>query len=308
MSTLLLPLSGLFYLLSKVRAARLLKNQILLPVPVIVVGNISVGGSGKSPVVIALAKALAEQGLKPGVISRAYGIDASSPKIVTPDSKACESGDEPLMIAREARCPVAVCVDRVAAAQCLLANHDCDVVISDDGLQHYRLGRTVELCVVSQTSLGNRRCLPAGPLREPISRLQQVDFCLSTESDEFCSIVYSLEATQWRQVSGSKTASLGDRPWPNGSVHVVTSIAHSQRFFDAIAALGIDAKYHAFADHHPFSSEDFAEFGDEPVIMTMKDAVKCTSFAREHWWALDVSAKLPESLIQNIVKVIKSND
>ncbi|MEJ2479834.1 MAG: tetraacyldisaccharide 4'-kinase [Acidihalobacter sp.] len=299
LSTLLLPLSALYCAVVRRRRRRFLQTPPPpLPLPVVVVGNVTVGGTGKTPMVIGLCEWLREQGWRPGVVSRGYGGRASDrPLRVTERSSATEAGDEPLLIALRARVPVSVCADRVAAVQALLADGICDIVVADDGMQHYRLPRNVEIAMLDgQRRLGNGRCLPAGPLREPANRLQQADFVViaggEPAADEY-GMALHLDAAWW--LGGpSQRRQLSD--FLGMTVHAVAGIGNPERFFAALEATGLRIVRHPFPDHHRYRAGELA-FGDSaPVLMTEKDAVKCLEFAPPDCWAVPASAELSPTL------------
>ncbi|MGH8123359.1 MAG: tetraacyldisaccharide 4'-kinase [Rudaea sp.] len=270
-----------------------------LPVPVIVVGNITVGGTGKTPLVIALIEALRARGRNPGVVSRGYGGSAQSPVVLDSSSSAAQCGDEPLLIHQATAAPVAIGRDRVAAAQLLLAAHEggtpaVDIIVADDGLQHYPLFRNVEICVIDgERRFGNGLLLPAGPLREPLSRLDTVMFRVCNGgAAQAGEIPMHLFGDTVVAVSDSVTQKpLQD--FAGQRVHAVAGIGNPMRFFALLHAAGIDAIEHAFADHHPYQPHDL-DFGDGlPVLMTEKDAIKCAAFARADLWQVPVRAELP---------------
>ncbi|HEY6095221.1 MAG TPA: tetraacyldisaccharide 4'-kinase [Gallionellaceae bacterium] len=307
---LLWPLSVLFHLLSSAR--RLLFrlgifHSVRLPVPVIIVGNITVGGSGKTPLTLWLAQQLIAQGLHPGIVSRGFGGSGSQPQAVTPASTPDEAGDEPVLMAQRGLCPVWVGRNRPAAAQALLQAHpQCDVIISDDGLQHYRLQRDVEIVVVDGARrFGNGWLLPAGPLREPASRLLGVDAVVvnggSAGHNEYPMQLVGEKFYSLMQPTRSATADqfAGQQP------HALAGIGYPERFFAHLRQMGLAPRAHAFPDHYRYRAEDLA-FGDAaPILMTEKDAVKCRAFASEQCWALRVDAQLDFSLIQHILKKIR---
>lgn len=268
-------------------------SSVRLPVPVVVVGNISVGGTGKTPLTIALADALRARGLRPGVVSRGYGGSEAGPVLLDASADPARFGDEPCLI-HAAGTPVAIGRDRPAAAR-LLLDAGCDVILADDGLQHYRLRRDVEICVIDGARrFGNRRLLPAGPLREPLARLGEVDFRVCNgvvaESGE---VPMRLEGGIARALHGSATQPL--EAFRNQRVHALAGIGHPQRFFDDLRAHGLDVVSHPFPDHHAYTSGDL-DFGDTaPLLMTEKDAVKCAAFAPPQAWAVPVRAVLPET-------------
>ncbi len=269
--------------------------------PVIVVGNIAVGGTGKTPVTIWLAESLKARGLKPGIVSRGYGGRVGPlPLQVTDSSDPAVVGDEPLLMARRVVCPVAVHPDRVAAAG-LLADMGCDVIVADDGLQHYRLLRDFEIAVVDGArGFGNRRLLPAGPLREPLSRLQTVNRIMVQGRGE---LPVKLRAGGYPNVTQFELAAravhnLGGKPpvtleaFRGKSVHAVAAIGNPQRFFDLLQDHGIEAMPHVLADHAALTRADL-EFDDAlAVIMTEKDAVKCGGFAPGNCWYVAVDIAL----------------
>jgi tetraacyldisaccharide 4'-kinase len=271
-----------------------------LPVPVLVVGNIVAGGAGKTPLVIALIEALRKQGWKPGAVSRGYGGSATSPVLLDMQPDPAVVGDEPALIRMRTGVPVAVGSKRVAAARLLLAE-GVDVIVADDGLQHYALARDVEICVVDGVRrLGNGRLLPAGPLRESGMRLQEVDFvvCNGGEPSDG-EIPMRLVLADAISIAGP-----GRRVplvhFSGNQVHAVAGIGHPARFFDALRTQGIEPLEHPFPDHHRYAASDF-DFGDNrPVLMTEKDAVKCSTLAREDWWHVPVTAELPASFFNDV--------
>ncbi|MBA2778613.1 tetraacyldisaccharide 4'-kinase [Billgrantia kenyensis] len=268
-------------------------------VPVIVVGNVTLGGTGKSPLVAWLARHLAEQGWRPGIVARGYGGKAGQagyPLRVTAQTPSEHSGDEPRMLARQTGLPVVVDPDRPRGARALL-ELGCDILLSDDGLQHLALGRDIELVVVDgKRGFGNARCLPAGPLREPLSRLARVDAMLVNGEPSFTppvdAWVFRLVPTHWRPLQEGEPAALEPLPF-DGPVHAVAGIGHPQRFFATLAALGVDATPHAFPDHHRFTAQDLAFDDGLPVVMTAKDAEKCASLGLGNAWVLEVEAEPP---------------
>ena len=281
-------------------------QTVRLRVPVVVVGNITVGGSGKTPLVAALAAALAERGYHPGIVSRGYGRDDEDgdPVEVRADDDPHRVGDEPLLLARGGF-PVVVGRDRVAAGKMLLERHPrCNVILSDDGLQHYRLERKVEIAVIDAArGLGNRWMLPAGPLREPPSRLDSVDAVaiLTGESDPAQpdrphTFAMRLVGDRFVRVDDPLTSAPA-AVFARRGVHALAGIGHPARFFAQLAAMGIAATPHPFADHHRFVAGDLAIAGAEAILMTEKDALKCETFADERCWYLPVQARIDEGLI-----------
>jgi len=305
-SLLLLPLAGLFALTVALRRTAYLrgwKSSYSVGVPVFVVGNITAGGSGKTPMVIWLVNWLREQGLHPGVISRGYGGNARGCVEVAAESDPASVGDEPLLIHLKTEVPVMVCRDRVAAARALLARHpDVNILVSDDGLQHYRLQRDLELAVVDASSgLGNGLPLPAGPLREPVSRLKTVDALIHvSRGDAVPHLVQApgYQATYtlgkaYRLLAPSDKVALGDIP--PGPWLAVTGIGNPEGFFAMLAKLGWSFARKAFRDHHRFQPDDIP--AGMRVVMTEKDAVKCYPFARPDWWAVTLEVEPEAGLI-----------
>lgn len=306
---LLMPFSLLYRWVSAIRRLAYQHDWLTrhkMNVPVIVVGNISVGGTGKTPFVLWLCEQLKQAGFKPGIISRGYGGRAKHyPLDVSHSTSTAEAGDEPVLIARRSGCPVVVDPDRSQAAIHLLSQRDCDVIISDDGLQHYALQRDVEICLVdSQRRFGNKLCLPAGPLREPLSRLQSVDFVVYHGQTSTSHYQMQLMAQQWHNLAMPEQH-LPLSAFSGQEVHAVAGIGHPQRFFDLLCQHDIIVHPHAFDDHHDFKANDL-EFADAlPVLMTEKDAVKCQLFAQAHHWYLPVTAHVDDGLAQAILNKLK---
>ena len=313
----LLPLSGLYWLVTSCR--RLLYRCGLLKthrvsVPVIVVGNITAGGTGKTPSVIWLARALRARGFSPGIVSRGYGgISSSTPTRVAPDSAASEVGDEPLVLARRSDCPVAVHANRVRAAT-MLADDGVDVIIADDGLQHYRLKRDYEICIIDGArGLGNRRLLPAGPLREFPARLENVDQLLSNGTLQIAeqrsvaeqnAVPFDLVATDACRLNGSLKRPL--ERFSGTIVHAVAGIGNPTRFFELLRAFGIQVVKHPFADHAALAVEDL-EFGDDfEVFMTEKDAVKLGRNVNDKFWYIPVELQMDPVLALPMIGQIES--
>jgi tetraacyldisaccharide 4'-kinase len=312
-AAMLLPLSLFFRVAVALRRAGYrtgLLRSVRLPVPVVVVGNVTVGGSGKTPLVAALALALAQRGFHPGIVSRGYGRDRDDddPLRVDPDADPRRVGDEPLLLAR-AGYPVVVARDRVAAGRALLDRHPgCDVILSDDGLQHYRLRRDVEIAVVDAArALGNRWLLPAGPLREPASRLRAVDAVVVLSAEGAHAPLPELRGAFAMTLVGDRFARVDDplttlhaAAFAGEGVHALAGIGHPARFFAQLAAMGIAAVPHPFADHHRFVAGDLALPGAQAILMTEKDALKCETFADERCWYLPVQARIDEALVNLI--------
>jgi tetraacyldisaccharide 4'-kinase len=298
---LLLPLSWLFRALVWSRFA-LYRMGVFrterLPVPVIVVGNLTVGGAGKTPLTLALVRWLREAGYQPGVISRGYGGRAREPLPVEADSDPALVGDEPVLIARRAACPVWVARRRAEAGHRLLGRHpEVDVLLTDDGLQHYALARDLELVVVDAArGFGNGRLLPAGPLREPVARLARASALVLNGGSGRVSgppaFVMNLRAGSFvslRHPARRVTAEF----FRGRRVHALAGIGHPERFFQTLAALGLDFSDRAFPDHHAFQPRDLPA---GTLIMTEKDAVKCAAFAPEDAWFLAIDAEVEGGL------------
>lgn len=273
------PLSLVFLSAARKRRKNLVPKA--LPVPVVVVGNIYVGGTGKTPVTIALVKELIRRGWRPAVISRGFGRKDELPKLVTPTSPAAEVGDEPLLIAQQAGVPVAVARDRVAAAHLILDKFpECNLMISDDGLQHYGLARDVEIAVVGARGLGNGWVLPAGPLREPPSRLDEVDaIVLNATEDTFDSRTPRFAATavlgKARSLDGAKSLDLDELAASGKTVRAAAGIAAPGRFFAMLRAHDIEGEMVELGDHFAFDSNPFKNAKEDVILITGKDAVKC---------------------------------
>ncbi|TMG94778.1 MAG: tetraacyldisaccharide 4'-kinase [Betaproteobacteria bacterium] len=281
-----------------------------LRVPVIVVGNVTIGGAGKTPLALALANALAERGRNPGIVSRGYGGSNVMPRAVASGDDPHVVGDEPLLYAR-AGLPVWIGRRRAAAAQALVAAHpNVDVVIADDGLQHYALARTMEIVVVDAArELGNGMLLPAGPLREPATRLLETDTVvrLVSRDDAYPASAGApstrmwLETLPWRNLAQAELAPTFDA-WEPGTVHAVAGIAHPERFFALLQKLGLEAHCHAFPDHHFYTRDDVAFAGARAILMTEKDAVKCVAFADDRFWYLPVRARIDPALVELVLE------
>lgn len=310
-SWLLLPLSALFAGLSALRRLAFrcgLKASHRLPVPVIVVGNISVGGTGKTPVTLRLCEMLQANGWRPGIISRGYGVKLTAPRLVKSDDAPSDSGDEPVLLAQRSGCPVVIFPDRVQGGQFLLANTDCDIIICDDGLQHYGLKRDLEIVLIDASrGLGNGLLLPAGPLREGCWRLTKADVVLSNGELKESSLTKYCHGSFVLQASTPQPL-LTNSPQlaPDIAVQLVSGIGNPQRFLHTVQQLGYRiAATHWFADHHPFALADLNNV-PTPLLMTEKDAVKCRSFAKPGWYSLPVQAVLPTEVETFIIERVKA--
>ena len=270
-------------------------------VPVIIVGNVTVGGTGKTPLVIWLAGYLRAMGYKPGVIARGYGGHASRwPQQVRPDADPRTVGDEAIVISRRTRCPVAVGPNRGDSARALLEHADCDILVSDDGLQHYGLERDIEIAVIDGVRrYGNGRCLPAGPLREPATRNKEVDIIVTNGIAGRGEFAMKYVLTHLVGVAQPDRAT-GFETFEGETVHGVAGIGNPERFFASLRSKGLKVIPHPFPDHHVFTREDL-EFGDGlPVVMTEKDAVKCDLVAGPNCWMAPITAELPEIFASRI--------
>jgi tetraacyldisaccharide 4'-kinase len=276
------------------------------PVPVIIVGNIAVGGTGKTPLLIALCDYLKQKGLRAGVVSRGYGGSLDELHSVNDSDTAAQVGDEPMLIKQRTSCPVVIAADRPAAAHRLVEQHDCNVILSDDGLQHYALQRDIEIAVVDASRLhGNGFCLPAGPLREPPSRLNSVDIVAFNDAgsgDEITTqpgrAAFTLQFTHIVNLLSGEQAELST--FLSGKVHAVAGIGNPSRFFEQLRQAGLTVIEHAFDDHHAYVEADLAFDDGLPVLMTEKDAVKCRGFATGNFWSVNVDAVLNPALLQQL--------
>jgi len=265
-------------------------------VPVVVVGNLTAGGSGKTPLVLHVVELLRQHGWKPGIVSRGYGGWAASksgaPREATIASDPAEVGDEPMLLARRSGCPVWIAPRRIEACRSLRAQHpECDIVVSDDGLQHYALARDVEICVVDARGFGNGMLLPAGPLREPRARLASVDAVVAHGARGVPGYAMKLEGERLVCLADARDVRSA-RAFAGQKVHAVAGIGDPNRFFLQLARFGLKVAPHPFPDHHAFVAADL-EFGDAaPVVMTEKDAVKCKRFAKPQHWVFPVTASL----------------
>lgn len=310
-SLILLPVTWLLLLLVILRRYLYqigLLTSTKISVPVIIVGNITVGGTGKTPLVIALVKLLRESGYHPGVISRGYGGKAKNwPQQVRQDSDPSMVGDEPVLIARSCAVPMAVGPDRVTAARQVLQYHDCDVLVSDDGLQHYALQRDIEIAVIDGIRrFGNGYCLPSGPLREPVSRLSSVDFVVTNGLAmrlEYPMKLQGLHAVNL--VSGEKRL-LSE--FSNTTVHAVAAIGNPERFFNMLKKCSINVITHPYPDHYAYKMSDLEFTDDHAVFMTEKDAVKCASYVSDNMWVVPVQAILDERFTSRLLRILKKTD
>jgi len=285
-----------------------------LPVPVIIIGNITVGGTGKTPLVILVTSFLKQQGYRPGIISRGYGGKAfeknrspDQPLAVYSDSDPRQAGDEPVLMAQRCQCPVRISPNRVAAAQNLLDETDCNVIVSDDGLQHYSLERDLEIVVIdNQRRFGNGHCLPAGPLRERVSRLKEADIVVGNGGAESGETEMRLNMLEIAGVSDSNNNHIAPLlEYKDRKVHAVAGIGNPERFFKQLNDFGMQTINHPFADHHDFTLADITFDDDLPVLMTEKDAVKCRSFSGSQHWFVPVTAECDGTMLTLISSRLK---
>lgn len=309
---LLWPLSFIYgsfiFFRRKLYQMHLLKTNYL-SVPVIVVGNITIGGTGKTPVVIRLARFLKEKGWRPGIISRGYGGNTQHfPCLVHQNSNAREVGDEPLLIARHTACPTIIDPNRSRGAKSLLKRSNCNIVISDDGLQHLSLGRNIEIVVIDgQRRFGNKLCLPAGPLREPASRLNSVDFIVSKGTARINEFKLSLIPDYFYQLIQPKNKQSAEH-FKMKTVHAVAGIGNPDQFFNSLRKLGLKIVEHPFPDHYLFKPRDFNYGNDAIIIMTEKDAVKCVGFVDARLWCLRTKIELDSNFLNAILNRITSTN
>ena len=297
---LLLPLSALFYLVAKYRfyTQRKLQNQSDKP-KVIVVGNIAVGGTGKTPFTVFLVEHFKQQGLRVAVISRGYGGEVQSkPLLVDENVSAEQCGDEPKLIALRCKVPVVVFPKRNESIAFLNNKYSLDVIIADDGLQHYQMPRAIELCIVDASRrFGNKLVLPAGPLREPCSRLNDVD--LTIYNGDTCNIGYTLVVDGVFRVKDQKEITDFNEP-----LTLISAIGNPSRFEKTVEEMNIKMLgHHIFKDHHNYQDTDFAMLTG-PLLMTEKDAVKCQAFAQSNWYYLKVSAQPTQQLLNKLGQLL----
>ena len=318
LSILLYPFSMLFTMIARMRKSKKIKTTYKSGLPVIVVGNITVGGTGKTPVVEALCDNFIQRGMSPAVISRGFGGKAKHyPFVITKETKVSESGDEPYMLWQllntHHTVPVAISPKRIEAVKYIEENLlQVDVIISDDGLQHYQLSRDFEIAVFDGKRLyGNGLCLPAGPLREPLSRLASVDAVLingdsKVEKLHTKQYHFSLQALSFINLKTQQQVAIKEFVKKFNDCHAVAGIGNPQRFFDALKDLGLNIKAHPFADHHLFCESDLLFDFNLPIIMTHKDAVKCQQFAKSDWWYLKINPVVDKHFYKQLMR--KLND
>lgn len=311
-SLLMLPISWLYCFAVAIRRLcyRLgVKRSHRLPVPVIIVGNITVGGTGKTPLVIWLAQFLRQAGYRPGILSRGYrGRSETWPQEVHPKSDPNKVGDEAVLLARRSECPVFVGPSRVQAAMALLSRYQCDILLSDDGLQHYALKRDIEIALIDGARrFGNGHCLPAGPLREPISRLHEVNISIINGKTDPGELSMELVESSFRRVN-NKNHAVSNNYFSGRRQHAIAGIGYPKRFFDKLRTMGLDIIEHSFPDHYRFTPEDIQFINNNEVIMTEKDAVKCEEFADHRHWFLVVEARPNPRLGEKIMNLLREKE
>ena len=311
---LLMPLSYLYRAINNYQRKTQTQNLPKLPCPVIVVGNITVGGTGKTPLTIHIVKLLQKGGYKPAIITRGYGGKATVwPQSVNADSDASLVGDEAVLMAQRTGVPVYAGANRLESIEQLLKVHDCDVIVSDDGMQHYKLPRDIQIAVIDgKRQLGNGYCLPAGPLREKKERLDSCDLIVvngkNAQGSHYPEM--TLSGTTLINLSTDKEKQLSD--FKTQEVQALTGIGNPQRFYSTLEAQVLKLTTNSFPDHHAFQKSDLSFGHDEIVIMTEKDAVKCRVLILDakHYWYLPVTAKLSndfdEALLEKFKKIYLS--
>ena len=296
---LLVPLS-IFYALGFTivkQIQKLCKKDVACPV--IVVGNLTVGGTGKTPLVIALAKYLQRQGYKPGIVSRGYKSKCNrSPQLVHSTDQAINVGDEPLLIQRSTHCPVVICSKRYAGIQYLLQHDKIDLIISDDGLQNYTFPHDIEIISIDgRRRFGNQLLLPTGPLRESLKRLEEVDFKVTNGAAEVGEFQMSLRAS--KLINCATNDSIEIQKWQGREVHACAGIGNPEQFFAMLRERhALSVHPHGFPDHYAFKAQDLQFFDNMPIVMTEKDAVKCEGFAQDNMWYLPICAVLSDQFYQ----------
>lgn len=311
MATLLLPFAALYgswiYMRQQLYRWHILPSY-RSPVPVIVVGNITVGGTGKTPLTAYLANFLQDIGYKPGIVSRGYGGKKTAlPQWVQHNSDAALVGDEAVLLAQQVNCPIVVCHKRAAAIQMMLNEMDCNVIIADDGLQHYAMQRDIEIAVVdSDRRFGNAWLLPAGPLRETRSRLQQCDFIIC--NGEPAAGEYAMKTHSHRlQNLLNPSLSIDCNTLADEKVFALAGIGNPERFFNVLKnQFGLkNLVTHAFPDHFPYTGNEKIFKENQPIVMTQKDAVKCLAFATPNCWYLPITVELPTNFTDSLQQRLK---
>lgn len=300
---ILWPCSLIYLAIIKIRRFYLVRyKQKKFPIPIIIVGNLTVGGAGKTPLVIAITQKLQQQGWQVGIISRGYKSKLNAkPYLIKLSDLADMVGDEPLLIAKVTKCPVVIAKNRTQAVQYLLSRTKSQIIISDDGLQHYKLGRDIEIAVIDGSRyFGNKLCLPAGPLREPLSRLKQCDLLIVNNGNWPNAYKMQLLPEKIINIATGIFKNCQDFSSP---VAAVTGIGNPQRFFDTLAKMDINYKPYAFPDHYFWRPQELI-FPESELIMTAKDAIRCQHFAHDSWYYLNINVQLHENFWQQLLKLI----
>jgi tetraacyldisaccharide 4'-kinase len=303
---LLSPLSAIFYVLSSIRKHNQHSSQIHFDATVIIVGNITVGGTGKTPMVIALVTELLNRDYKVGVASRGYQGTIKKPTLLHNSHTPAEVGDEPLLIFQNTQAAVMVGSNRVMVIQSLIKDYQCDVIICDDGMQDYRFKHDVEIVMVDGDRVfGNQMLLPAGPLREPIKRLQKANLIISTNKvipaiSSDCMKLHIETAVNIHNHAITKDLA----EWGNETVHVVAGIGNPERFFNALKALGLNVIEHSYPDHVSLTQKDVTFPDQLSVLMTEKDAVKCRHYDLKNTWYIPLKAEIPNEFLGRVIKLI----
>ena len=308
---ILLPLTGLYCAISRVKRWKDTRNQVQIDCPIIIVGNISVGGTGKTPLTIYTVKLLQENRYKPAIITRGYGGKATSwPQRVTATTDASLAGDEAVLMASRTSVPVYAGADRVSSITKILEHTDCDVIVSDDGLQHYKMPRDIQIAVIDgKRQLGNGYCLPAGPLRERKKRLDSCDLIVvnGEEHKNYPSTWLKMSLVGDRLINLKTHEEQSLDQFSEKTVNAVTGIGNPQKFYKTLKQSDLKLICHDFPDHHNFKPNDLDFNNDYPVLMTEKDAVKCKAFANENVWVLPVTAVLDRQFNQSLLDRIASH-
>ncbi len=310
LANLLLPLSGIFAVSAQARQWKQKKSKINFSVPVIVVGNITVGGTGKTPMVTSLVSELRQQGYQPGIASRGYGGQARQPTLVNQSHNAEQVGDEPLMIFNRTQAIVVVGQNRLDVISELINTHQCDVIVCDDGMQDYRFEHDIEIIMVDGDRVfGNHKRLPAGPLREPVSRLQQANFVVATTKPvpAVSKDCMKLQLNECVQLTNPDNKCSLDE-FKGQSVHAVAGIGNPDRFFNSLASLGLKVIKHPYPDHTRYKSADFSFSDQNPILMTEKDAVKCSQLSLDNAWYVPVQAILPDDFMVRVNTLLRNKN
>lgn len=299
---LLWPIAQIFSCLVKLRRFCYKKNILNVyhaTVPVIIVGNITVGGTGKTPLVMYFAKLLQQRGFRPGIVTRGYKGKIRTAALVHPNADPLLVGDEAALMANNCSCPVMIAKNRSIGVQALVQHHKVDIILSDDGLQHYALGRDIEIAVIDgQRRFGNGHSLPMGPLREMPTRLKSVDLTIvnGTDMQVACNRAYMLQdssdSTQLDSFIGK-------------TVHAIAGIGNPQQYFMQLRKLGITVIEHAFPDHYIYKASDIIFTDALPVLMTEKDAVKCRSFAKPQHWVVVTQVSVTDTIVDKFDDLVK---